>query len=214
MEGTVRKSPRIRSTRRQWAVIIAAAILLHVALLLFVQPRYFNIFRREIPAGEEGEDRYPFLDRPFHVLSLSLETAPAHSVTRKETAAESETAEDVASVEAIGEPQSEMLPLAGGGGGSGRPGSRNAIVEPKPLFIPWPKYPRGLKQIPRGTVELLLLVNERGDVEEVKVSRALSLSELNSIAVEAARKIRFTPGTEKGIRKAMWVRLAVGFQPR
>jgi len=215
MKSNIRQSPRIRNTRRQWAVFITAAILFHAAILLFFQPRYLHVFKTESPRGEEGEDRYPYQENAFRVLSLSIDPRPASPVVEKTTAAESEIADEVGRVEAIGEPQSEMLPLQGsGGGGRGRAGSRNATVEPKPLYIPWPKYPQGIKQVPQGSVELLLLINEKGEVEDVRVARELPLSELNRIAVEAARKIRFTPGTEKGIRKSMWVRLAIGFQPR
>lgn len=207
------KPPSTRSTRRQWAIIIAAAILVHAAFLFFFQPRYLEVFRTEVPQGEEGTDRYPLLDNPFRVLSLSVEPRPTAAVMKNDVAERSESAEDATGIEAIGEPQSEMLPLPGGGGGGTR-GSRNATVEPKPLYIPWPKYPAGLKKLPQGRVELMLLINEKGEVDDVKVTRTLPLEELNRIAVEAARRIRFTPGTEQGIRKPMWVRLAIGFQPR
>jgi TonB family protein len=209
------KPRSIRSTRRHWAIIVVSAVLVHAAFLLLFKPRYLEVFRTEVPAGEEGADRYPFLDNPFRVLSLSVEPRPAAAVSKKEAAVESESAEEAARIEALGEPQSEMLPIqAGGGGGRGIRGSRNAMVEPKPLYIPWPKYPAGIKQLPQGRVELMLLINEKGEVEDVKVTRTLPLEELNRIAVEAARRIRFTPGTERGVRKPMWVRLAIGFQPR
>ena len=207
------KSPSLRNTRRQWAIIIAAAILVHAAFFLFFQPRYLEVFRTELPPGEESTDRYPFLDNPFRVLSLSVEPRAAATVTEKRVAEKAESADDAARFEALGEPQSEMLPMQGGGGGGTR-GSRKATVEPKPLYIPWPKYPAGLKKLPEGRVELMLLINEKGEVDDVKVTRTLPLEELNRIAVEAARRIRFTPGTEQGVRKPMWVRLAIGFQPR
>ena len=207
------KPSSVRSTRRHWAIIIACAIFVHAAFLLFFQPRYLEIFRTELPPGEESTDRFPVLDHPFRVLSLSVESRPTTAAERQEAAEKPESAEDAALVEALGEPQSEMLPLPGGGG-LGRKGSRNATVEPKPLYIPWPKYPAGIKQLPPGRVELMLLINEKGEVADVKVTRTLPLEELNRIAVEAARRIRFIPGTEQGIRKPMWVRLAIGFQPR
>jgi TonB family protein len=205
-----------RSTRKQWAIIIAGAVLLHAAFLLLFQPRYLEVFRTEMPSGEEGSDRAPLLDNPFHVLSLSVETQPARApaaAAARQAAEEGESALDEALFGAPGEPQSEMLPIRGGGS-RGTRGSRNAVVEPKPLYIPWPKYPAGIKQLPQGRVELMLLINEKGDVDDVKVTRALPLEELNRIAVEAARRIRFTPGTEGGVRKPMWIRLAIGFQPR
>jgi TonB family protein len=205
----------VLSTRRQWTIIIVAVVLVHAAFLLLYNPRYLEVRSTAASPGEEGTDRYPFLDNPIHVLSLSLEPRPAAAVTEKEIAERRESAEEAARIEALGEPQSEMLPMkGGGGGGGGTRGSRNATVEPKPLYIPWPKYPAGLKQLPQGRVELMLLINEKGEVDDVKITRTPPLDELNRIAVEAARKIRFTPGTEQGIRKPMWVRLAIGFQPR
>lgn len=202
-----------RSTRRHWAIIIVSAILVHAAFLFFFQPRYLEVFRTELPPGEEGDDRLPLMDHPFRVLSLSVEPRATTTIAAREVSEKQESAEDAALIEALGEPQSQMLPLPGGAG-FGTKGSRNATVEPKPLYIPWPKYPAGIKQLPPGRVELMLLINEKGEVDDVRVTRTLPLEELNRIAVESARRIRFTPGTERGIRKPMWVRLAIGFQPR
>jgi TonB family protein len=203
-----------RSTRRQWAIIIASAVVIHAVFLLLFQPRYLEVFRTETPVGEESTDRAPFLDNPFHVLSLSVEPRPSRAAaTPREISEGAEAAPEEIPLGAPGEPQSEILPIQGGGS-RGTRGSRNAVVEPKPLYIPWPKYPAGIKQLPQGRVELMLLINEKGEVDEVKVTRALPREELNRIAVESARRIRFTPGTEGGVRKPMWIRLAIGFQPR
>jgi len=116
----------------------------------------------------------------------------------------------------IGEPSTDIEPIrsAGGGVSDGRPGPRRAVVEPKPLFIPWPAYPKNVPDDIKGTVELMLYVDETGVVKEIRVSRGLSREELNRTAVEAARRIRFIPGEEKGVPTAMWVRLSIGFQPR
>jgi TonB family protein len=215
MNEPARHITRIPSTPKRWVLITCAVLLLHAAILLFFKPQYLEVFRAEPPRGEEGNDRYPFLNNPFHVLSLSVEPRSTSFTGARETAVKPESAEETESFETLGEPQSEMLPLQGRAGRSGgKTGPRSETVEPKPLYIPWPKYPQGVKQIPQGSVELMLLINEKGEVQDVKVTRELPLSELNRIAVDAAWKIRFTPGTEKGIRKSMWVRLAIGFQPR
>jgi len=215
MKSTVRQSQRIRNTRTQWAVIIVIVCVIHAVFLFLFKPQYLTFLKTPPYQEEKGDDRYPYLESPFHVLSLSVEPRPASTVVEKGTAPHAESAQEIARVEALGEPQSEMLPLEGsGGGGGGKAGWRAATVEPKPLYIPWPKYPEGIKQIPPGSVELLLLISEKGEVEDVKITRELPLPQLNRIALEASRKIRFTPGTEKGIRKPMWVRLAIGFQPR
>jgi TonB family protein len=215
MKYANRYNPRVQNTSKQWGLIIAIVLILHAALLLFFKPRYLEIFKTQSPTGEETCDRYPFLDNPFHVLSLSVEPRQEALAVRTEPKTVSKSQEEAEDAEAIGEPESEMMPLQGGAGRVGSSSSpRNATVEPKPLYIPWPKYPQGIKQISQGSVELLLLINERGEVADIKITRELPLSELNRVAFEAARKIRFTPGMEHGIRKSMWVRLAIGFQPR
>lgn len=194
--------------------MIAAALALH-AFVLFVMPsRYLELFRSAPPRIDETGERVAFFDNPFRVIPL----APESAAPRYEAAPSGAPAENAGApmgdVE-IGEPTIEILPLPGGGGGSRvGAGSRGATVQPKPLYIPWPKYPKGIKELPQGSVELAVLVNEKGEVEDVKITRSLPIQELNRVAVEAARQIRFIPGMERGVRTSMWVRLAIGFQPR
>lgn len=209
-----RPSPRLRSSRREWLVVIGAALLLHV-LILFVMPaRYLAVFRSTPPDVGETGDRVTFFDNPFRVIPLAPESgAPRYEAAPSRQPAEN-AGEPMGDVE-IGEPTIEVLPMPGGGGGPRvGPGSRGATVQPKPLYIPWPKYPKGIREVPQGSVELAVLVNEKGEVEDVKITRSLPVEELNRVAVEAARAIRFVPGMERGVRTPMWVRLAIGFQPR
>jgi TonB family protein len=215
VNAMIRRYPRVRSTSRQWAVIIVSVVLVHAAFVLFFKTRYLTAFKTQIPVSEEGEPRYPFLDNPLHVISLAPEPRTRESRTR-EKATEEKSIAEAPSESVVGEPQSEILPISPNGsrGSHGREGSRRATVEPKPLYIPWPKYPAGIKEIPEGSVELMLLINEKGEVEDVTIARKLPIAELNQIAVEAARKIRFTPGMIQGVRAPMWVRLTISFQPR
>ncbi len=209
------QSPRIRSKIRDWLVIISIAILAHIAFIMFFKPQYFRIFERQV-IGEEGESTFPALDRPFSLIPFydqPVKTQVTEQVTPEEV---EKTETDRMALDDLGEPVSELLPLDRGGlqGSPGLAGPRRTTVEPKPLFIPWPRYPEGFKGKTGGKVELLLYVNERGEVENVKITRRLPHAELNRIAFGAARKIRFTPGMEKGVPTAMWVRLTIGFQSR
>ncbi len=214
MSAAARLLSRTRRSAREWTAIVAAAILVHAALLLFFKPQYLAFLSRDIAPEEGDSGRFPYLDNPFQVIPL----APALSGPRGAPAIPVDPRDEgIAAPDDIGlgEPHLEVLPLSGGSreGASGRPGTRGATVQPKPLYIPWPTYPKGVKEI-QGSVELLVLVNERGEVEDVKVARSLPAQELNRIAVESARRIRFIPGMEHGVRTPMWVRLAIGFQPR
>ena len=203
-----------RRTAREWAAIVAGAVLIHIALLLFFKPQYLAFLRREAPPAEEGWSRYPYLDNPFQVSPL----APALPVSPVQPSLPDPSRDErdaPLSEIAVGEPQIEMplLRPSSRASGAGKSAGRSATVQPKPLYIPWPTYPKGVKET-EGSVELLVLVNERGEVEDVTVARSLPAQELNRIALDAARRIRFIPGMERGVRTSMWVRLTIAFQPR
>ena len=203
---------RVRSRWREWIVIISIAIILHIAFFTFFKTRYLRIFQTELP-GEEGESAFPRLDAPFSFVQLYEK---AEAPVAIETAPTIEKAIDEATfLDELGEITTELLPIKRKGGGSpGLAGNSKATVEPKPLYIPWPRYPKGYKGSRAGSVELLLYVNEDGEVENVKLSRGLPYEELNRIAIGSARKIRFTPGAEDGIPTSMWIKLTIAFQSR
>jgi TonB family protein len=207
-------SPRKRNRKRDWICIIAVAVLAHLAFFLFFKPQYLRIFRTEIE-GDEGYSTYPVMDRPFSFVPYP-EPTQAPIVDENAQRNEQTRKEKMTIDELLGDPVTELLLMDKGktGGSNGRPGPRRTTVEPKPLFIPWPKYPSGIDEKVEGKVELLVFVNKKGEVEHVKIARGLPYMILNTTAVEAARNIRFTPGLEEGVPTAMWVRLTIGFQPR
>ncbi len=214
MSAEEKPSVRIRNSPREWAVIIVAAVCIHALFLLFFKPQYLEFLRKEMPGSTDDNGRLPYIDNPFYLIPLAPEsTQPRASEPAVDE--ESEEAEETSGEITVGEPQLELSPFQGGAGrrSGERTGTRGATVQPKPLYIPWPKYPKGIKEV-QGSVELMVLVNEKGEVEDVHVTRSLPAQELNRIAVEAARRIRFIPGMERGKRTSMWVRLAIGFQPR
>lgn len=202
-----------RSTKREWIVIVCIALLLHLAVFVFFKLEYLSIFKTEMHGNEGTSSRY-LENQPFSLIPLAEPSdVPAVQVSVQES---EDTQRKEVTFDELGEPSSEILPIqrTTGGGSAGRTGSRITTVEPKPLYIPWPKYPEGVKETVEGKVELLLYVNERGEVENVKITQRLPHEALNQTAMYAARKIRFAPGLEKGVPTAMWVRLTIGFQPR
>ena len=201
--------------RSGWLIITATALLLHLALFFFLKPDYLEIFRKE-PPGDEGLSSFKLVDvqpssQPFlYDLPVFTEEDAAAEKAEEETTEKSMFDE-------LGEPSLDVEPLQKGGrtgGGGGSPGPRSGFVEPRPLSMPWPKFPDGVDRDITGRVELLLFVNERGEVMEIKVAQGLRDKRLNSSAIEAAREIRFIPGEIKGVPTSMWVRLTIGFQPR
>lgn len=191
-------------------MIVLVVVLLHLAFFSLFKLSYLRIFQTELP-GEEGESTFPSLDAPFSFVQLYERTETP--VVTESAPTLDRAIEEATYLDELGELSTELLPIERSGGGSpGLAGSRRATVEPKPLYIPWPRYPKNFKGEREGSVELLLFVNEEGDVENVKLSRGLPYEELNRIAIGSARKIRFAPGTEKGIPTSMWVKLTIAFQ--
>ncbi|UCF04874.1 MAG: TonB family protein [bacterium] len=208
-----RTTPKIRSRRKDWIVIIIIAVAAHIAFFALFKTDYLKVFEHDV-IGDKGESFTPSWNDPFSLVPLPDDQETTTEVKKIIIIEEVETGEMF--LDELGEPSTELMPIdrKSSGGSPGRKGQRRSTVEPKPLFIPWPKYPEGLDTQADGKVELLLYVNEKGEVIEVKLSRGLPQQILNRIAISAARKIRFSPGLEKGVPTSMWVRLTIGFQPR
>ncbi len=201
--------------RSGWLIITVTVLLLHLALFIFFKPDYLEIFRKE-PPGDEGVSSFKLIDvqsasQPFEYDLPVFTEDDIQSESVDEEKAERTFLDE------LGEPSLDIEPLQKGGrtgGNAGAPGPRAGFVEPRPLSMPWPKFPDGVDRKVNGKVELLLYVNERGEVMEIKVAQGLRDKRLNNSAIEAAREIRFIPGEIKGVPTSMWVRLTIGFQPR
>ncbi|MBN2185218.1 MAG: energy transducer TonB [Candidatus Krumholzibacteriota bacterium] len=203
-----------RRGSKEWIIIISIAVILHLAFFLLLKPEYLEIFRSESP-GNEGDSDYLDENRVFALIHYPDEVIIPE--LDQHTPAEDIEPEKPSVFDELGEPEMNIQPVTGGrrsGGESGSSGTIRHTVEPKPLFIPWPKYPEGVKKGVTGKVELLLYVDEKGEVRQVKVSRGLPQKVFNDTAVEAAREIRFIPGAVKGVPTPMWIKFTIGFQPR
>ncbi|MCK4537576.1 MAG: energy transducer TonB [Candidatus Krumholzibacteria bacterium] len=206
---------RMRKRPAEWLLIIFMVLLGHLLIFVFLKPSYLEIFRSD-PPGEDGSSRFKFINQsmtmdpyPDYVEQISEMDDPVEVVDEEEVIK--------AFLNEFGEPALDVEPIQKGrrsGGSDGLKGPRRSTVEPKPLFMPWPKFPNGVDRDIKGKVELLLFVDEEGLVREIKISNGLSHDLLNATAIEAARDIRFVPGEIKGVPTAMWIRLTIGFQPR
>lgn len=210
MSATPLRMLRVKSGWKEWLIIVLIAVLLHLAFFSFFRTRYFRIFQSELP-GEEGMSHFPNPDMPFSYVQL-YEKAEIPVASERPLTIDM-AIEEATFLDEIGELSTELLPIEKGGAGSpGMAGSRKTTVEPKPLFIPWPRFPKNFKGDRYSSVELLLYVNTFGAVENVKLTRGLPYDQLNSIAISSARKIRFSPGMEQGVPTSMWVKLTIAFQ--
>lgn len=64
-----------------------------------------------------------------------------------------------------------------------------------------------------GVVVVSVLVNEDGQVQEVRLAEPIKQKVgLNEAAVAAARSARYKPAVKDGVRVKMWTRLRIPFK--
>jgi TonB family protein len=88
-----------------------------------------------------------------------------------------------------------------------------AVRQPVPMPDPTPiDYPVALwdRQV-EGETEIMVRVNEFGDVDSAYVAKTSGFIEFDSAAVAGARRLRFTPGRRGDRHVAMWTRIPVRF---
>jgi TonB family protein len=114
----------------------------------------------------------------------------------------------------IGVLSTVLLPACNGRGGNAADNGAAAVIE-EPKLMPEPtpvRYPRALwDQNVEGETEVLVRVNEVGDVVDVSVAQTSGYAAFDSAAVAGARMLRFTPGKRGDKPTAMHVRIPVRF---
>ena len=100
-----------------------------------------------------------------------------------------------------------------------RPGTLVTLTDPgvvAPVLdraAPIPYPPIALRQRLEGTVELNVLIDERGNVTEAQVvSGAGGRAGLNEAAVESVRRRKYRPGTKEGVAVKVWIPVRVQFR--
>jgi TonB family protein len=98
----------------------------------------------------------------------------------------------------------------GSGGGAYRPG--NGITNPKAIYAPEPQYSEEARKAKwMGSVMLSLVVDEKGNPVQIKVTKALGLG-LDEKAIEAVSKWKFEPGKKDGKPVAVQAQIEVTFR--
>ena len=102
----------------------------------------------------------------------------------------------------------KSIPDGATGSGPGRlPYRRPELVMLVPPVYPKDAEKKGLE----GTVNLRILVTEKGIVDDVEISQSSGHSSMDEAAVKAARRTRFRPAIKNGQRVAMWINYPIQF---
>ena len=85
---------------------------------------------------------------------------------------------------------------------------------PQLVSVPKPGYPPMARNLRvEGTVVVSVLVDENGQVQDVKIAEPIKQNVgLNEAALSAARSAHYKPATKDGVRVKMWTRLRIPFK--
>ena len=88
------------------------------------------------------------------------------------------------------------------------------VAPPQLVSFPKPEYPPMARTLRvEGTVVVAVLVDENGQVQEVRIAEPIKQKAgLNEAALSAARSAHYKPATKDGVRVKMWTRLRIPFK--
>lgn len=93
-----------------------------------------------------------------------------------------------------------------------RPGP--GVQTPKLVRLPQPTYPAAARRLNKAaTVDVRVLVDERGKVLETEAPRIRAGYGFDEAAVDVARRATYNPASKDGVRVKMWTVLRVAFKP-
>jgi protein TonB len=85
-------------------------------------------------------------------------------------------------------------------------------VAPAPRARDLPRYTRRARRAgEQGTVHLSVLIDHHGEVETVRLADGIPGSELNQLAVDTARRWRFSPARKDGVPVRVWKEVRLEF---
>jgi TonB family protein len=87
------------------------------------------------------------------------------------------------------------------------------VIPPVPLVTPQLAYPAfARQQRAEGTVELSVLIDEKGSVLDARLVKGAPGIGLNQAAIDNARRRRYRPATKDGVPVRVYMPLLVKFE--
>jgi hypothetical protein len=211
------------STSR-WLVIIAAALLAHLAVFLYVKPSAIRVMRRVVAPGSEKPTKagtYPdaVFSIPVEYENSQSEPRPVPVVTlepeHEEPPPETTTEGAASPSDRTGAPSTDLGALAGDASRTIPRGSDSGLVRipPRPLQITWPDT-RRLKHCLGHQIRIRIQVDETGRITRIEAPDEDHPPDCINAALESARQIVFAPGTIGGRPVTMWTEIRIDFRTK
>jgi TonB family protein len=205
-----------RRRSRQWLLIAALAVAIHLVLLLTVKQSFFDVFQKSIDDDLGSSSPRSSLPQAIVVIPIEVESdeaevidvtieepqpePPAVEPTKEER--EGEEREAVNILDVIGDSQAPI---------PSSPTTSAAVVPPRPVEITWPETEK-LGHCLGLNIDIRIRVGERGQVLRVEPLESDHPRDCTQAAIDAAERIKFRPGTVDGNAKAMWTQIRIEFR--
>jgi hypothetical protein len=209
-------------SRRKWWIIAAIALALHFGLLLFVKPEYFDFLLRDVNAPS-GARSSAAPSMPDAIIAIQVDVEDAETEYPIEVVADNPAPRPPSPTleHATGERGDEPLetidlgdilgqsatPRSGGGS------RRGETIPPRPVEITWPET-RRLKHCIGRHVDVRILVGRDGVIRDVQCDANELSPDCVKAAMDAARRIKFTPGKVGGKPAELWAQVRIDFEEK
>ena len=213
---------RKRARANRWLVFLGAAVLVHLALFMYIKPSAVQYLRRAVHPG--SEDSPALRGHPDAVLSIPVEYElaeqdPVPLLSIEEETEERKTVEPTSAFApppaGTPSPGSELGGLVGDASQTVPRGSDPDLVKipPRPLQITWPDT-RRLKHCLGHQIRVRIQVDEGGAIVRVEIPDEDHPSDCVMAALESAGQIVFAPGTIGGKPVKMWTEIRIDFRKK
>lgn len=205
-----------RRRSRQWLLIAAVAVAIHLLLLLTVKQSFFEVFQKSLDDDLGSSSPRSAAPQAIVVIPIEVESDEAEvvEVTIEEPQPEPPAKEptdveregrDIEAVnilDVIGDAQAPI---------PSTPTTSGAVVPPRPVEITWPETEK-LGHCLGLNIDIRIRVGERGEVLRVEPVDSDRPRDCTQAAIDAAERIKFRPGTVDGRARAMWTQIRIEFR--
>jgi outer membrane biosynthesis protein TonB len=216
---------------KEWMIIVAVVIALHVVLFLTVRPSFFAMFKKSITSASEGGTREPFAPAAILTIPIEIEDNPEEQEQEPvQDATEPTPTEDKKPEETTTLLTNEVVSPDEGSPSDGpvdvenllgdspetlphSAGPTGVMIPPRAMEITWPDT-RKLKHCLGHHIDIKIEVDENGAILSVEPLPGDHPPDCIRAAVESARRIVFEPGLIDGVPKTMWTHIRIDFRKK
>jgi hypothetical protein len=204
-----------RHRKKDWAIVVSLAILIHLVLFLSIKQSFFSAFKKTI--RDDTRELSGVDTSPMAIITIPIEIEPETEdvADPKPEKEKDRVAQDRSKSmdEASPKQPLEIENLVGEGPATlpHNAAPVSLVITPRPVEIVWPDT-RRLRDCLGHEIDVKIYVGENGDVLKVVVDDEDHPPECIRAALESARRTVFEPGKINGVEAKMWTQVRIEFR--